>query len=432
VSVSITKQSHILWLKHLDPSFVAALKKRRSESRIRLWINNQVTMWEWAQNSADGLKIAEGQAFWNFIGFGEPVRVSLDGPDDREPAVMSGNRRFGTREIAGKPRLKCCFDRYLIADWSGAASLTLQRRGICVADATADSPIERVAAKFTRQSLLKYVIRTLRSATDQGQRLLLGFDYQYGVPIGFVELLGLETTNWRTLLQQLVTGANGVPGLTHAKSYCRAINHWLVARGHSPYFYTATKSALYSEEQYIPGTQSFIVPSTDPRGDRTVAEKNWTVKRLSEQFWGLSGSPKFFNRVGDNGTVGGQTIVGLVKLYELLALTADSIPLAVWPFDGPDLDSPAYEGRHVLVEPYPSGVRPSDVKQTDWDDAKSSVQALREADVSGRLAGLLSFRSVCVTCMQRIRIEGWIALNPASGPNLPADACRFCGNSLNS
>lgn len=421
------KQSHILWLKHLQQEFVAELKKRCSGKQIRLWINDQPTTWEWAKNSADGLKVIQGQVFWNLVESGQPVQVSLDGPDNPARLIMPGASAALLQRKTGRP----LFDRYIVADYSGASSEILQRRSICIADATAEGPIARVAGKFTRESLLAFFLRTLRSATDQGCRCLLGCDHQYGVPLGFAELLGLETQDWRTLLHQLVIGANGVPSLEHPKFYCRKVNQWLVARGHLPYFYTATKASQYSDNQYIDGTECLIVPATDPRGDRPEAERNRLVKRLTEQFWALSGQPKFFNRVGDNGTVGGQSILGLEKLYGLLALTADSIPLAVWPFDGPDLDSSAYEGRHVLVEPYPSGVRPTDVMQTDWDDAKSCVQALRNADFNGQLAGLLSFRSVCGECIRRVRMEGWIALNPVRSLNSPAGACRFCSNSLN-
>ncbi|HUD99841.1 MAG TPA: hypothetical protein VMR62_09725 [Bryobacteraceae bacterium] len=53
-------------------------------------------------------------------------------------------------------------------------------------------------------------------------------------------------------------------------------------------------------------------------------------------------------------------------LHEFLdAAQRLDIPVAVWPFDGLDIDSKAYDGRHVMFEVYPSSVRDHGVEQTD-------------------------------------------------------------------
>ena len=78
--------------------------------------------------------------------------------------------------------------------------------------------------------------------------------------------------------------------------------------------------------------------------DRDPREKgDPTVYRLCERYPSLfgTGNPKPFNRVGDNGSVGGQTLVGLIKILELIEVCdQEGIPVKCWPFDGMDIAFP--------------------------------------------------------------------------------------------
>ena len=81
-----------------------------------------------------------------------------------------------------------------------------------------------------------------------------------------------------------------------------------------------------------------------------------------------------FNRLGDNGTVGGQSLVGLVALNSLLSrCRSEGIAITVWPFDGLSVLDRAYSNAHVMIEPYPTAVREEHVSQTDESDALASV-----------------------------------------------------------
>jgi hypothetical protein len=82
--------------------------------------------------------------------------------------------------------------------------------------------------------------------------------------------------------------------------------------------------------------------------------------------------------------------------------------MAFWPFDGLSLDDSAYSGRHICVEIYPSGVRPSQVPQSDRADTISSAFWLRKQDEAGVLAPVLDLSSRSHAAAE-IALEGWIA-----------------------
>lgn len=155
-----------------------------------------------------------------------------------------------------------------------------------------------------------------------------------------------------------------------------------------PYFWSATKS--YGVPRLPPR----------PRGDPTV-------RRLTEV-----GVACAFDRLGDNGTVAGQTIVGIPRVLELVDSPPEGARLRVWPFDGLHLGG--FTGSHVMVEPYPSKVRADGIAQTDANDAIACVTWAQTRDRSGALASELDLRGLSKPRRGRVRFEGWIAgVSPA-------------------
>lgn len=267
-----------------------------------------------------------------------------------------------------------------------------QRRSIKLAYAEENEDSRLAEGSFTRDTLVTKVLDYLREAKAAGKRVCFGFDHQFGIPFGLLQEIGISEQSWREILEALVDG-RGVPALEHPKDYARKFNDWCQARGRLPYFYSATKATSYG------------IPKTSPRG------KDDTVTRLTERCASGSGkrNPMPFNRVGDNGSVGGQTLVGLVKLHQLLKLCkTEGIPVRCWPFDGLDISSSSYEGSHVLLEPYPSAVRSSNVSQTDANDAIASVQFLQQADQAGELTNILNLSCLSDTQRKMVLVEGWI------------------------
>jgi hypothetical protein len=254
-----------------------------------------------------------------------------------------------------------------------------------------------IGRSLTRETLQCETLRRLGKATEQGVRLAFGRDHQYSIPIGLAHEIGLRGKTWREALESLVRGSYGGPPLDHPSEFARKFNEWSTSMSRPQYFFSRTKACQYG------------VPAEDPRR-RRFGVVNPTTYRLTELCEGLQKCvPKPLNRIGDNGTVGGQTIVGLILLCELMQeAERQNVPVAVWPFDGLDVNSEAYERRHVMFEPFPSSVRDPDVKQTDSNDAVASVLCLQQADQAGKLGALLDLRALTEEQRTRVLFEGWI------------------------
>ena len=288
------------------------------------------------------------------------------------------------------------FDEYLFADYSGAFDTRGQRKGIRLAAAFVDQPASIVERKLTRQELVNEFAERLETASRRGKRVCFGQDHQYGLPAGLVNELGLTGYTWRQILDCLAVGAygEGAPPMNHPKVFARSFNEWLVARGGRPYFYSATKSRLYG------------VPPYNPRNGDGTCYRLTELRRPSSG----TGTPKPFNRVGDNGTVGGQSLVGILAIRALLGLCAvRNVRVVVWPFDGLSILDDAYMGAHVMIEPYPSAVRDPGVAQTDEADASACADHIRLADRLGSLDRMLDLHSLTLADAAIVATEGWIA-----------------------
>jgi hypothetical protein len=222
-----------------------------------------------------------------------------------------------------------------------------------------------------------------------------GQDHQYAIPFGLARELSVDACEWRDALDRLATGGYGdaAPPFGHPKAFASRFNEWLVARGNRSYFYSATKTKQYG------------VPSRSPRPGDSTAYRLTELRRSASG----AGSPKPFNRIGDPGSVGGQTLVGMLAVRRLLRECHESgIRVAAWPFDGLSLSDTAYADAHVLVEPYPTAARAIGVPQSDDSDALASAGQVRIADANGRLHALCDLSCLGREEASQVRREGWI------------------------
>src|SRR5687768_784982 len=351
------------------------------DEAVFLNINGQKTEWRRMKLSAGkptrGIRVDSGAAVWKQIPMGQVFTMSLfSGPQSP------------------------LFQAYLFADYSGAEDLGAQRSAIRIAYAEAENSAQLVPGKFDRKSLVQYILSKLTSATKRGIRVCLGQDHMYGFPTGLAQEVGIRQLGWRSAVASFLNGNYhpDAPSFDSPKNFARRLNEWLANRGHSPYFWSATKADLYS------------LPGTDPRRE----DSGNAAARLTDVCCHESGRgrPKLFNRLGDRGSVGGQSLFGMRSLGELMHSSEEyGIKLRVWPFDGVNIADSEYASAHVLVEPYPSALRHSNVPQTDADDALYTVKAIQAHDLRGQLQQLLDLSTLSTREVQIVRFEGWIAGN---------------------
>lgn len=400
--ISMKHDTHAIWFKHLPVPLSERLASLPSDSRTQLEINGVLTTWARMRPSAGrptpGMRIVSGRLIWEGIARGAQFDIDIVGAEnicyeaavERPPPLAHA--------VQAQTRLSSpTFDCYEFADFSGAKDKALQRRTIRLAIARGDEVPKRFGRSLTREALQEQTLQSLATASTLGLRLAFGRDHQYSIPYGLALEIGIAGTPWRDALRALATGSYGGPPLSHASEFAAQFNSYMRRRGSRTYFFSCTKAAAYG------------ISGSDPRPSQLRAP-DATTYRLTELAGRLGNGarPKPFNRLGDNGTVGGQTIVGLLLLHELLETARDrGIPVAVWPFDGVDITADAYRGRHVMFEPYPSSIRAPDKARSDWNDAEACVLCIQGADQSGRLSGMLDLCSLG-TEIDRVLFEGWI------------------------
>jgi hypothetical protein len=395
------KRDDCIWLKHLPPDLQLVLSGLAESESVCLKLNGHETVWcrmcSGPHGPTQGIRVTRGHEFWRSVprgagfslelaaGSGAPLAVS-------EPAAKPEHARQKASVLDNDSRF---FNEYLFADYSGAASGYGQRTSIKVAFAKAHFPATVDSGVFTRESLLDWMHRMLRDASERGVRVCLGQDHSYGFPLGLARELGIAAQPWRSGIASFLDGsyASGAPRFTGVPEFTAGINLWLRSRGFQDYFWSATQ-------------KGYGLPSRNPRVATDEAFSRVTDTRRSS--FGR-GSPMPFSRVGDNGSVGGQALWGLTMQRRLIALCErDGILLRCWPFDGLTVSSKNYENAHVLVEAYPSALRDAFVAQSDEADALCTVEALRMADAEGRLGPLLDVAGIPKRLQAAVRFEGWI------------------------
>jgi len=391
-----------IWASHCDQDLRAAITELKPGQQLHLQVNDSPTVWARMNDGRDGrptfgIKIIDGRYAWQKIGLGETCDVRLL----PSPVIESDSKTFQERHNVKEVTLPTSpvssgdplFDSYFFADYSGSAGLSGQKKSIKLAYAEKRAECKLVPEPLTRDSLVTKILGFLRTATAKDKRICFGFDHQFSVPFGLLKEIGMAELSWREMLDAFVEG-RGVPPLQHPSTYARQFNEWCKSRGNPPYFYSATKASKYD------------IPKSDPRKGEVE-----TVTRLTERCENRfgTGNPKPFNRVGDNGSVGGQTLVGLIKLRELLEMCKiEGMPVKCWPFDGLDINSPSYAGSHVLLEPYPAAVRSPGVAYTDANDAIACVQLIQHFDQKGKLVDLMDLGCISNQHKDIVMVEGWI------------------------
>jgi hypothetical protein len=261
-----------------------------------------------------GVRITEGVACFESIV--EPADAESGTnpgmPPTGGPAFPVGTHLPAANQHADRAPL---FQAYIMADYSGAEDLAVQRRAIRVAIGEAGE-ISILPESFTRTSLVRGVVTRLADFTRRGIRALVGLDHQYGIPVALAEEIGLGGLPWRAVLARLYAGGYGEgaagPRWGHPRGFAAAFNDFLRAQERMDYFWSATKSELYG-----------LRHKSNPRA--ATAEAG--VLRLTELCRGIGSwaNPKPLSRVGDNGSVGGQSCCGMGHLSDCCLRSATSL-----------------------------------------------------------------------------------------------------------
>jgi len=274
------------------------------------------------------------------------------------------------------------FDRIIVVDWSARSSLSPQRPS---ADAIwiAEVGLGGVESRYIRGRSLAMAALNARFsvALDAGERLLVGFDFPFGYPVGFADQVAGEANAlavWRMLAQQIEDGDDN-----------RNNRFPVAAKLNARFPGTGPFWGCPQSQHYAGLPHKGTAREGHGLPERRLVE---THIRSTQPCW------KLFT----TGSVGSQALLGIARLEQLRRRWGET--LSVWPFE-------AGETPIVLAEIYPSLLnlqvdaalrkRPEAIK----DDVQVRLLALALTQLQRQ--GLLG-AGLCAAKGPDLMQEGWI------------------------
>lgn len=277
------------------------------------------------------------------------------------------------------------FDLYAFADYSGSLRPAEQRKKIALSMIDAGNRVSQTKTGWTRETLFQEIKRLLMDAADSGKRMIFGFDHNYSFPSGFYEAMtGRTWTRWRDLLVLLAEGTQGIDELDLE----------------NPRLWAKEANRVIADRFQLECGGPFWGPHFDPMKKPEFPFGHiLKERRLIEEH---CPQMKSIFQLGGAGSVGLQSLLGLVHLYRLIEFCKEQqILLHCWPYDGWEVP----DSGHVLVEMYPTLHNRG--KRTDRNDAEACAIWLAEQDRKGTLAGW--FQANLRPEERRLALlEGWL------------------------
>ena len=253
------------------------------------------------------------------------------------------------------------FNGYIAVDWSASVEPGVRENSIWIAVLGPGDQPQRKNPR-TRNNAINYIDMILTEATEEGRRLLCGFDFPFGFPDGTALML-TGHDKWEALWEHIAEVIVDRP------------NNW------NNRFAAA---AVLNEP--FQGDGPFWGRPADPviRGLGTTMPRNrWGVnlppyrRHVERVFPGQS-----VWQLYGQGAAGSQALTGIAALERRLRHRAD---VQVWPFE-----TLGEGGCHVLAEIYPSLIEPwPEGGGLDERQVQAVATRLRELDAAGLLAGRL-------------------------------------------
>lgn len=286
------------------------------------------------------------------------------------------------------------FDRFVVADWSAAGRPVTGADSVWIAvlddDGSSDAPV------LVNPSTRRRAERMLGDLHDPGLRTLVTVDASLGYPVGTAEWFGLDgpspwSAMWTHVAGHLVdddTNANDRFALAAALNRRRG--------GGGPFWGCPLGTTIDGLAARKPAT--FPLPEF-----RCVEQRLRAVGRRPASGWQLLGA----------GSVGSQTLTLLPILHRLVASPTNvGSTVEVWPFTT-GLTAPSVgPGSTVVAETWPTAfdLDLSSHQVRDAAQVDGVARRLREADVTGELAGWFTPDVSPAERGAAEREEGWVLL----------------------
>lgn len=209
------------------------------------------------------------------------------------------------------------FDRYIMIDWSSCATPVQGADSVWVADLRRNGHCHDQNFS-TRKACIRYLIQELQASVKVGEHVLVGFDFAFGYPKGFINALRLA--DWQCLTAYFHESVQDDANNAHNRDdFARSLNQNL---GRSPGPFWGVRHAAACEYLTSCRVGYFEFPfHVNGECLREFRRTELSVRRQKV-------TPQSVWKLNQGVSVGGQSIMGIGRLHQLL----QEVPsLTVWP-----------------------------------------------------------------------------------------------------
>jgi hypothetical protein len=224
------------------------------------------------------------------------------------------------------------FDHHVIIDWSAASQKKKGRDSIWICHVGPGG--EDCQNPDTRQRAKLLLAEIIATAIGRGERILLGFDFPFGYPVGFAARLGLAGIPWQAVWDEIAGLLHDGDDNRNDRFFVGAELNRRASGGRFPFWGCPARFA-----------HEFLGPKHHGRHqDEGLAEK-----RLID-CWMRGAQPCW--KLAYTGSVGSQALTGIPVVRELRGNSAWADRARIWPFET-GLSLPE-DARIVFAEVWPS------------------------------------------------------------------------------
>ncbi len=270
------------------------------------------------------------------------------------------------------------FDAYIIADWTAAEGKKLGDQSVWIGVAKRDvrfrlyTETHNVATRAEGEKLLASLLADHRK---RGDRVLVGFDFNFGYPAGTAERLKLAGTPWQAMWKFIASNVVDKPDNANNRYQVAAKINRLMTDNPWPMWGAPAKQA----QRWLTTTKPPAGAGTDIPEFRATEDAVRKGRLQPKSVWQMHGA----------GAVGGQTLVGIPAVRRLLDSLGPSG--AVWPFGTGwrALNAEDVEPLSALVvEVWPSmfDAKPQIGEFKDQAQVRATAEALAKMDEAGDLS----------------------------------------------
>ena len=260
------------------------------------------------------------------------------------------------------------FDTFVMVDWSAATMPRTGRDSIWICWHAPDG--ERLVNPATRHSARLILADWLAAAMSKRQRVLMGFDFPFGYPVGFANRLGLSGVPWRAVWDEIAGIVTDDERNSNNRFDVAAALNERISGGQFPFWGCPARPA----RTYL-----------GPKHHRAHERHGLAERRLVDEY--MSGAQPCWKLLGA-GSVGGQILTGIPVVRALRDDARWRDQARIWPFETGLGTQP--DGRLVMAEVYPSlwSVSRNEGEPKDAAQVRTVARYFAERDRAGELAPL--------------------------------------------